>query len=227
MHIHVSTFCVCGLGNSGELEFRVDRFQSFVLGKPVPDSGLPACHSQILFRLVKFTCTLSLSLSLFSESTIRAGPNLYQAECQQFVVVSSSSFSVLNTDPLSWFSFSSFILSAAAAVDLTRQCKWECLIIIELNRLLVKMEKKRGTSFFLSFFAVVISDYPILPSLDDDDLDVDDLSLSLDFIPFTTLQNHSLSISLFFSVCSCPSLVDLCAPNRQTICCLKLKKVKG
>lgn len=58
----------------------------------------------------------------------------------------------------------------------------------------MKMEKKRGTSFFLSFFAVVISDYPILPSLDDDDLDVDDLSLSLDFIPFTTLQNHSLSI---------------------------------
>ena len=107
---------MCGLGNSGELEFRVDRFQSFVLGKPVPDSVLPACHSQILSRLVKFTCTLSL----FSESTIRAGPNLYQAECQQFVVFSSS---VQNTDPLSWFSFSSFILSAAAAVDLTRQCK--------------------------------------------------------------------------------------------------------
>ena len=92
---------------------------------------------------------------------------------------------------------------------------------------------KEEENFLLSVFAVVISDYPNLPSLDDDDLDVDDLSLSLDFIPlfpFTTLQNHSLSISLSLSLflcLACPSLVDLCAPNRQTICCLKLKKVKG
>ena len=58
---------------------------------------------------------------------------------------------------------------------------------------------KEEENFLLSVFAVVISDYPNLPSLDDDDLDVDDLSLSLDFIPFTTLQNHSLSISLSLS----------------------------